>query len=148
MDKKAASSSMLFPMSVSIPIVTGTVVLIALLMIIASQFQTRNLEIIPLLICGVTMLVTGWASLFATQWARGKKHYTAVSGLIGVTTIMIVPLLMVIVSHIIAEKSVARLVFSYFVVYYLMFLPVGTWLILPPKPPKGKDKADESQSNN
>ena len=139
LDKQTTSSPMLFPMSVSILIVAGTVALITLLMIIASKFQTRNLDIIPLLICGVTMLITGGTSLFVTRWARNHKLFFAVNGLMGVTTIMIIPLLVVVVTHIIAEKTVVRLVFSYFVVYYLMFLPVGTWLILPPKPPQTKD---------
>jgi len=137
---------MRLPWKVSIPIVTGTVVFITFVMFFVAQYQGQMLKIVPMLICGVTMLMTGWASLFVTQKARGNKHYFAASGLIGVTTIMIVPLFVVGVLHVISEKTTAHLVFSYFIVYYLMFLPVGTWLILPPKSPKGKDKADDSQS--
>jgi threonine/homoserine/homoserine lactone efflux protein len=99
-----------------------------------------------MMICGVTMLVAGWTSLFVTRWARNDERFFALNGLIGVTTIMFVPLLVVVVTHIIAEKETAHLVFSYFVVYYLMFLPVGTWLILPPNPLQGKDKPDNDRS--
>ena len=61
---------MLFPMVVAIPIVTGTVVLISLTMIFVARFHGKNLEIVPMLICGVTMLAAGCASLLVTQWAR------------------------------------------------------------------------------
>ena len=133
---------MLLPMSVSIVIVTATVVVIAPIMIFVSWWRGTTLEAVPLLICGITMLITGLVSLFVTQWARKRNKFIAVSGLIGVTSIMIVPLIVVAVLHFIVEKSVAHLAFSYFVVYYLMFLPVGTWLILPPKSPDGKNKTD------
>ena len=137
---------MRFPMSASIPIVTVAIELIALIMITVTQCQGKTLETVPMMICGVTMLVAGWTSLFVTRWARNDERFFALNGLIGVTTIMFVPLLVVVVTHIIAEKETAHLVFSYFVVYYLMFLPVGTWLILPPKPSQGRDKPDNDQS--
>ena len=131
------------PMMVSISIVTGTVVFIALIMIIVSQFLGKTVETIPLLICGTTMLIAGCASLFVTRWARGNKRFFAVHGLLGVTTIMIVPLLGVVIVNLIAENTLARLVFSYYVLYYLMFLPVGAWLIMPPKQPQGKTGNDD-----
>jgi len=124
-------------MAVSIAIVTATVVVIVPIMIFVSWWRGTTLEAVPLLICGITMLITGLASLFVTQWTRKRNKFIAVSGLIGVTSIMIVPLIVVAVLHFIVEKSTAHLVFSYFVVYYLMFLPVGTWLILPPKSSHG-----------
>ena len=137
---------MLFPIVVSIPIITGTVVVILLVMIVVSRFQGKNLETTPLLICGVTMLVAGCASLFVTRWARCDERFSSLSGLIGVTTIMIVPLVVVVITHLFAEITVARLVFAYFVVYYLIYLPVGTWLILPPKLSQDKCKAEDDLS--
>ena len=146
MEKRAISRGMLFPMSVSIPIVVGTVVFIVIVMFFVARWQGKTLETIPMLVCGVTMLVAGWTSQFVTRWARSNERYFALGGLIGVTTIMFVPLFVVVITHIVAKKEVAHLVFSYFVVYYLMFLPVGTWLVLPPKPSQGKDKTDDEQS--
>jgi threonine/homoserine/homoserine lactone efflux protein len=116
-------------------------------MFFTARFQGRTLETIPLMICGITMLIAGCVSMLVTRWARENKQYCAVSRLIGVTTIMFMPLIVVIVSRVISEKATAHLVFSYFVVYYLMFLPVGTWLILPPKPCRGSSKADDNQTN-
>ena len=142
MGKRETPNIMLFPMMVAIPIVVGTVVIVAIIMFCVTRLQGKSLETVPMAICGVTMPVAGCTSLFVTRWARNDERFFALSGLIGVTTIMVVPLLVVVVTHIIAEKEIARLVFSYFVVYYLMFLPVGTWLILPPKTSHGKDKQD------
>lgn len=146
MGKQETSRTMLFPMTVSIPIVTGTVVMIALVMIVATRFQGKTPETFPLLISGVTMMVSGCASLLVTRWVKGKERFFALSGLIGVTTIMIVPLVTVVIAHWIVEKSAARLVFSYFVVYYFMYLPVGTWLLLPPKPLRGDGETKDDQS--
>jgi len=148
-DSRNFPGTMLLPMAVSIAIVVVTVFVIAPIMIFVSWWRGTTLESVPLLICGITMLITGLVSLFVTQWARKRNKFIAVSGLIGVTSIMIVPLIVVAVLHFIVEKSVAHLAFSYFVVYYLMFLPVGTWLILPPKSPDGKNKmdGDDNQSS-
>jgi hypothetical protein len=147
LDKRETSGKMLFPLVVSIPIVAGTVVFIALIMILVAKYQGQALKTVPLITCGITMLIAGCASLIATQWARKNEQFQAVSGLIGVTTIMLVPLLVVIVTRVICENATAHLVFSYFVLYYLLFLPVGTWLILPSMPSQGKNKTDDSQSN-
>jgi hypothetical protein len=91
------------------------------------------------------MLIAGCISLWVTRWARGDKRFFAIHGLLGVTTIMIVPLIAVVIAHGITEKATAHLVFSYYVLYYLMFLPVGAWLIMPPKQPQGKAGSDDDQ---
>jgi len=137
---------MLFPMVVSIPMIVATVFFIALITFFVARCQGKTLETAPMLICSVTMTVTGCVSLFVTRLARKHERFHGLSGLIGVTVIMIIPLLAVVVTHIIAEKVTAHLVFSYFVVYYLMFLPVGTWLLLPPQPPQSKGRSDDNLS--
>ena len=143
MYKRNFPNSLYFPVLMSIAIVVATVVVIALIMFFVTWCQGKTLETVPMLICGVTMLVAGCSSLFVTCKTRNNKRFFAVSGLIGVTTIMIVPLLVVVVIHVFSAKSTAHLVFSYFVVYYLLFLPVGTWLILPPKNQQANDMTED-----
>ena len=145
MEKRETPKTMMFSIVVSIPIVTGTVVLIALVMIIVTRFQGKNLERIPLLTCGVTMLVAGCASLLVTQWARRDKQFAPFSGLIGVTIVMVAPLTTAAVTYVITERATGHLVFSNFVVYYLIYLPVGTWLLLPPKQSQDKCKAEDAR---
>ena len=83
--------------------------------------------------------------MIVTHFARSHKQYSALSGLLGVTTIMVVPIAAVVIAHVIAEKETGHFVFSHIIVYYLMFLPVGAWLIMPAKTPKTTQNAKNGE---
>jgi len=125
-----------FPWKVSVPLVLGTVVVIALIQIAFTAIMNKPLHIAVHGLGAAVMFIAGIAAMVVTSFARSHKHYFALSGLLGVTTIMIVPVVVIVIAHVIAEKAMGHFVFSHIIVYYLMFLPVGAWLIMPAKKPK------------
>lgn len=129
------------------PLTFAAVVLIVLILISVTALRGKPLHIGIHILAATTMFAAGIASLLVTLFARSHKNYDALSGLLGVTTIMIVPIAVVVITHIVSEKTTAHFVFSHIVVYYLMFLPVGAWLILPAGTPESAQnaKTDETQ---
>ena len=137
-----------FSWKVSVPLVLGTVVVIALIQIAFTAIMDKPLHLAIHGLAAAVMFVAGIAALVVTHFARSHKQYYPLSGLLGVTIIMVVPVAVVVVAHVIAEKAVAHFVFSHIIVYYLMFLPVGTWLIIPARMPKTMQNAENDKSNN
>lgn len=132
----------------SISVMLGAVVLIALIMILIMFLRGKPLNLPVHGMAAATMFVAGIASIVVTHMARSHKQYYALSGLLGVTTIAIVPIAVVVVTHVIAEKTTAHFVFSQIIVYYLMFLPVGAWLILPPKEVNASQVTQETEDKS
>lgn len=135
------------PLKVAVPLMLGAVIGITLIVMAITYLQGKPVHLAVYAIAAATMFASGIASLVVTMSARKHKQYYVLSGLIGVTAIMVVPILVVVAAHVVVEKTMAHFVFSHIIVYYLMFLPVGVWLLLPPAMPKAPQDTENNQDD-